>query len=150
MSQRELVGEDPMTSPELSSPAIELSNDVPSRVTYKFQVQKDYRGWRQPIELGMGNFAAVYQGQQYVGGRPSRSVAIKILHNHATYVHEALFTQEIHHLRKLSDAGAELYACQLAVDMFRLKKEDLVPQIKDVISAVDFYDKAAGSQIIFI
>lgn len=105
MSQRELVGEDPMTSPELSSPAIELSNDVPSRVTYKFQVQKDYRGWRQPIELGMGNFAAVYQGQQYVGGRPSRSVAIKILHNHATYVHEALFTQEIHHLRKLSDAG---------------------------------------------
>jgi hypothetical protein len=39
MSQRELVGEDPMTSPELSSPAIELSNDVPSRVTYKFQVQ---------------------------------------------------------------------------------------------------------------
>ena len=53
-------------------------------------------------------------------------------------------------IQMLSDAGAELYACQLAVDMFRLKKEDLVPQIKDVISAVDFYDKAAGSQIIFI
>lgn len=53
-------------------------------------------------------------------------------------------------IEMLSDAGAELYACQLAVDMFRLKKEDLVPQIKDVISAVDFYDKAAGSQIIFI
>jgi peroxiredoxin family protein len=53
-------------------------------------------------------------------------------------------------IQMLSDAGAELYACQLAVDMFKLKKEDLVPQIKDVISAVDFYDKAAGSQIIFI
>lgn len=53
-------------------------------------------------------------------------------------------------IEMLSDAGAELYACQLAVDMFRLKREDLVPQIKDVISAVDFYDKAAGSQIIFI
>ncbi len=53
-------------------------------------------------------------------------------------------------IQMLSDAGAELYACQLAVDMFSLKKEDLVPQIKDVISAVDFYDKAAGSQIIFI
>lgn len=53
-------------------------------------------------------------------------------------------------IQMLSDAGAELYACQLAMDMFRLKREDLVPQVKDVISAVDFYDKAAGSQIIFI
>ncbi len=53
-------------------------------------------------------------------------------------------------IEMLSDAGAELYACQLAMDMFRLKREDLAPQVKDVISAVDFYDKAAGSQIIFI
>lgn len=53
-------------------------------------------------------------------------------------------------IQMLSDAGAELYACQLAMDMFRLKREDLVPQVKEVISAVDFYDKAAGSQIIFI
>ena len=53
-------------------------------------------------------------------------------------------------IQTLSDAGAELYACQLAMDMFRLKREDLVPQVRSVISAVDFYDKAAGSQIIFI
>ncbi len=53
-------------------------------------------------------------------------------------------------LSMLNDAGAELYACQLAMDMFRLKRDDLAPQVKDVISAVDFYDKAAGSQIIFI
>lgn len=53
-------------------------------------------------------------------------------------------------IQMLSDAGADLYACQLAMDMFRLKREDLVPQVKEVISAVDFYDKAAGAQIIFI
>jgi peroxiredoxin family protein len=53
-------------------------------------------------------------------------------------------------LQMLSDAGAELYACQLAMDMFRVKREALVPQVRDVISAIDFYDKAAGSQILFI
>ena len=53
-------------------------------------------------------------------------------------------------LQMLSDAGAELYACQLAMDMFRVKREELMPQVRDVISAIDFYDKAAGSQIIFI
>jgi peroxiredoxin family protein len=53
-------------------------------------------------------------------------------------------------LRDLSDAGAHLYACRMAMDMFRLEKEDLVPEVEDVISAMDFYDKSAGAQIIFI
>jgi peroxiredoxin family protein len=53
-------------------------------------------------------------------------------------------------LSMLSDAGAELYACQLAMDMFKLTRKDLVPQVKDVISAMDFFDKSAGAQIIFI
>ncbi len=49
----------------------------------------------------------------------------------------------------LSDAGAELYACDLAMQMFKRKAEDLVPQVKDVITAGDFYDLADGAQIIF-
>lgn len=53
-------------------------------------------------------------------------------------------------LEILSDAGAEMYACQLAVDMFKLKREDLVPQVSDVISAMDFFDKTGSAQIIFI
>ena len=53
-------------------------------------------------------------------------------------------------LQMLDDAGAELYACQLAMDMFRVKREELVPQVKDVISAMDFFDKSQGAQIIFI
>ncbi len=28
--------------------------------------------------------------------------------------------------------------------------EDLVPQVEDVISAMDFFDKAAGAQVLFI
>jgi len=50
----------------------------------------------------------------------------------------------------LHQSGAELYGCQLAMDMFKLKREDLVPQVKDVISAMDFIDKSEGAQVIFI
>jgi len=50
----------------------------------------------------------------------------------------------------LHDSGAELYACQMAMDMFRLKKEDLLPEVKDVITAMDFFDVSAGGQILFI
>ena len=61
---------------------------------------------------------------------------------------------QIPHVREmienLADAGAELYACQLAMDMFKLEKKDLVPQVKDVISAMDFIDKSEGAQVIFV
>lgn len=50
----------------------------------------------------------------------------------------------------LHDAGANLYGCQLAMEMFRLEKEDLVDEVADVITAMDFMDLAGNSQIIFI
>jgi peroxiredoxin family protein len=53
-------------------------------------------------------------------------------------------------LETLDDAGAELYGCRLAADMMGLKKEDFVPQLKDIISAMDFFDKSQGANIIFI
>jgi len=52
-------------------------------------------------------------------------------------------------LQILDDSGAELYACELAMKMFKRTKEDLVPQVKEVITAGDFYDLAEGAQIIF-
>ncbi|MBL8621323.1 MAG: DsrE/DsrF/DrsH-like family protein [Myxococcales bacterium] len=52
-------------------------------------------------------------------------------------------------LQILDEAGAELYGCELAMQMFKRKKEELVPQVKDVITAGDFYDLAEGAQIIF-
>ncbi len=53
-------------------------------------------------------------------------------------------------LETLADSGAHLYACRMAMDMFKRTKEQLVPQVEAVISAMDFYDKAAGAQVIFI
>ncbi len=53
-------------------------------------------------------------------------------------------------LEILADSGAHLYACQMAMDMFKRTKDDLVPQVEAVISAMDFFDKAAGAQVLFI
>jgi peroxiredoxin family protein len=53
-------------------------------------------------------------------------------------------------IEMLDDAGAELYACQLAMDMFHLEEEALMPQVKEVISAMDFIDMTAGAQIVFV
>ena len=50
----------------------------------------------------------------------------------------------------LDDAGAELYGCQMAADMMGLSKDDLVPQVKDIISAMDFIDLTEGAQLLFI
>jgi peroxiredoxin family protein len=47
------------------------------------------------------------------------------------------------------DSGVHLYACKASVDMFGLTMEDFVPQVEDIISVGEFYEKAAGGQIIF-
>ena len=47
--------------------------------------------------------------------------------------------------------GGEIYACKLAMDMFKLKKEDLNENVKDVLTIGDFYERCGGdnTQIIF-
>src|SRR5258708_30881875 len=57
---------------------------------------------------------------------------------------EKLDIPSIHELLEiLSDSGAHLYACQMAMEMFHRTKADLIPQVEDVITAMDFFDKAA-------
>jgi len=50
----------------------------------------------------------------------------------------------------LSDSGAEIYACQMAMEMMDIKREELIPQVNEVITAMDFFDKSEGAQVIFI
>jgi peroxiredoxin family protein len=50
----------------------------------------------------------------------------------------------------LSDSGAKLFACQMAMEMFKRTREDLVPQVENVITAMDFFDASAGAQVVFI
>ena len=49
----------------------------------------------------------------------------------------------------LADSGAGLYACKASVDMFGLTEADFVPQIDGVLTVGEFYEHAAGGQIVF-
>lgn len=52
-------------------------------------------------------------------------------------------------IQLVTDSGARLYACKASVDMFKLTKADFVDSIEDVITVGQFYEMAAGGQIIF-
>ncbi|MCK5220620.1 MAG: DsrE/DsrF/DrsH-like family protein [Candidatus Aminicenantes bacterium] len=52
-------------------------------------------------------------------------------------------------LDMINAAGGKIYGCKLAVDMFKLKREDMYDDMVDVITIGEFYEKAAGGQIIF-
>jgi peroxiredoxin family protein len=47
--------------------------------------------------------------------------------------------------------GGQLWACKLAADMFKVKKEDLSEHVQGIITVGEFYEKAGGegSHIIF-
>ncbi len=49
----------------------------------------------------------------------------------------------------IADTGAGLYACQASVDLFSLDKDDFIDQVQDIITVGEFYEQAAGGQIIF-
>ncbi len=52
-------------------------------------------------------------------------------------------------LEMISDAGGEIYACKLAMDMYKLTRDDLCDQVQAVLTVGEFYEKSAGAQIIF-
>ena len=82
-----------------------------------------------------------------VGGLPGMSAI-------ATHMMEkkmsALDIPPIHEfIEMIGDTGAGLYACKASVDMFDFAADDFVEQVQDIITVGEFYEKAAGGQIIF-
>ena len=55
-------------------------------------------------------------------------------------------------LEILSASGVKIWACKLAVDMFKLKEEDLIDDLDGILTIGDFYNKADvdGTQMLFI
>ncbi len=51
----------------------------------------------------------------------------------------------------ITAGGGKIYACKLAMDMFKIKEEDLSEHVSGVLTVGDFYELSAGegSQIIF-
>ncbi len=52
-------------------------------------------------------------------------------------------------IEMISDSGGEIYACKAAMDMFHLTKKDLCPQVNEILTVGEFYERSAGAQIIF-
>ena len=52
-------------------------------------------------------------------------------------------------IEMIADTGAGLYACKASVDLFGLEKNDVIEQVQDIITVGEFYEIAAGGQIIF-
>jgi peroxiredoxin family protein len=52
-------------------------------------------------------------------------------------------------IQLIADSGAKLYACRASVDMFGLQEEDFVATLEGILTVGEFYEKAAGGQIIF-
>jgi peroxiredoxin family protein len=57
-------------------------------------------------------------------------------------------------LEELVDAAKELginfYACEMAVHLLGLKKNDFIPEVKQVLGAASFLKLSEGGQILFI
>jgi peroxiredoxin family protein len=52
-------------------------------------------------------------------------------------------------IEMIADTGAGLYACKASVDLFGMSKENFIDEVKDIITVGEFYDLAAGGQILF-
>ena len=83
----------------------------------------------------------------WVGGVPGMSAMITS--KLAKRMEELDFPSIPEFLELLHDSGAGLYACKASVDLFGLEKNDFIPQVQDIITVGEFYDIAAGGQIIF-
>jgi peroxiredoxin family protein len=52
-------------------------------------------------------------------------------------------------IEMIGDTGAGMYACKASVDMFGFAKDDFVDQVQGIITVGEFYENAAGGEIIF-
>jgi peroxiredoxin family protein len=52
-------------------------------------------------------------------------------------------------IQLISDTGAGMYACLASVDLFGFTKDDFIDDLGGIITVGEFYDIAAGGEIIF-
>jgi peroxiredoxin family protein len=83
----------------------------------------------------------------WLGGLPGMSSMIT--HKLGKRMEELDFPSIPEFLELIHDSGAGLYACKASVDMFELSRDDFIDEVDDVITVGEFYEKAAGGQIIF-
>lgn len=83
----------------------------------------------------------------WVGGVPGMSAMVT--HKLGKRMEELDFPSIPEFMELLHDSGAGLYACKASVDMFELTEDDFIDEIDAIITVGEFYEHAAGGQIIF-
>ena len=81
------------------------------------------------------------------GGLPGVSTAMTHYMNHKMEKLDIPSIPEF--IEMIADTGCGLFACKASVDLFGLTREDFIPQVDDIITVGEFYEKAAGGHIIF-
>ena len=82
-----------------------------------------------------------------VGGLPGVSSMVTQYMNHKMEKLDIPSIPEF--VEMIADTGAGMYACKASVDLFGLEKNDFIDQVQDIITVGEFYEIAAGGQIIF-
>jgi peroxiredoxin family protein len=82
-----------------------------------------------------------------IGGIPGVSAVVTKFMNHKMEELDIPSIPEF--VEMIADTGAGLYACKASVDLFGLEKNDFIPQVQDIITVGEFYEMAAGGQIMF-
>ena len=52
-------------------------------------------------------------------------------------------------VQMIADTGAGMYACLASVDLFGMTREDFLDDLEGIITVGEFYEMAAGGEIIF-
>ncbi|MFD6138360.1 DsrE/DsrF/DrsH-like family protein [Promicromonospora sp. NPDC060271] len=103
--------------------------------------------WRRSIIISKGSGKPGLHLPTWVGGVPGVSAAM------TRYMARKMDKLDIppiaEFVEMIADTGAGLYACQASVDLFGFTRDDFIGPVKDVITVGEFYDLAAGGQIIF-
>jgi peroxiredoxin family protein len=83
----------------------------------------------------------------WLGGAPG--VSSMVTHKFAGEMEKLDIPPIPEFVEMIADSGGHLYACKASVDLFGLSKDDFVGAVEDVITVGEFYELAAGGQIVF-
>jgi len=53
-------------------------------------------------------------------------------------------------IKTAKDSGVKLHACSTTMDVMGVKREDLIPEVDDVVGAATFLELSQGAQTLFI
>ena len=83
----------------------------------------------------------------WLGGLPGMA---SVMTHYMEHKMEALDIPSIpEFIEMIAETGCGLYACKASADLFGLEKNDFIPEVNDIITVGEFYEKAAGGHIIF-